>query len=81
MNDRTNALRVLLKRRGLDIRGLAKAAAVNYTHFCQVLAGTASGRQTWKRIRIVASEEEQREIVRLYGPVFDEDSVDVLALD
>jgi hypothetical protein len=81
MNDRTRTLRAILKRRGQSLMTLSKAAAVHHKYFMQVLAGTRCGRHVWKRIQIVTSPEEQREIVKLYGPVFGEDWVDELAPD
>ncbi len=76
MNDRTAALRALLKKRRLTIALLADAAGVGYQHLSEVLAGRYPGPRTWKRVCRWTTPEEQRLIVELWGPVFGEDWVD-----
>ena len=79
MNDRTAALRAVLKKRRLTIALLAEAAGVGYQHLSEVLAGRYSGPRTWKRVHRWTTPEEQRLIVELWGPVFGEDWVDETA--
>ena len=63
-------------KRGLDIRGLAEHAGVEYTSLTKILAGHRAGGLTWARIRRVTTPDEQRVIVQMCGPVFGKDWAD-----
>ena len=70
MNVRSAALKALLKKRNMTFAKLARAAKINVCQLSLILAESRNGKCSWPRIKDVLSDEEQKLVTDLYGPVF-----------